>query len=242
MKYLETGIRPLLITDGSVIGDKVQNESVAIVSSKNLKFQRRAEARPNEVLDAALQLFMSQGFEATRVEDIAKAAGISKATVYLYFPSKLALLEGLVRRSLSPTAALAEHALGGFEGSAKEAISAALAIACEKVTDPKVLAIPVIVMREGTRFPEIAQLYYSEILAHIMPALISVIERGMASGEFRKVDAALTIRNIIGPLILHLLVSAVFEIGDTSPEGIRKFLGNHLDVLMNGLSKGAENG
>jgi len=211
------------------------------VPDKTRKFQRRAGSRPDEVLDAALQLFMSRGFEATRVEDIAKIAGISKATVYLYFPSKLALLEGLVHRSVSPIAALAEQALGSFNGSSKEAISTALGIACEKVTDPKVLAIPVIVMREGTRFPEVAQLYYNEILAHILPTLISEIERGMASGEFRKVDAELTVRNIAGPLILHILVSAVFNIGDTSREGLQKFLNNHMDVLMNGLCKGSKN-
>lgn len=208
---------------------------------KPLKFKRRAEARPNEVLDAALKLFMIKGFEATRVEDIAKTAGISKATVYLYFPSKQALLEGLVRRALSPTAALAEQALANFEGSAKQALRTALEIACKRAADPKVSAIPIIVLREGTRFPEIAQFYHSEILAHIMPALTSVVERGMATGEFRKVDAELTSRNIVGPLLLHLLVSVVFEIGDTSPEGLRKFLDNHMDVLMNGLGKGVEN-
>lgn len=60
------------------------------------KFRRRAEARPDEVLDAALEQFMAKGFAATRVEDIAKAAGLSKGAVYLYFPSKQALLEGLV--------------------------------------------------------------------------------------------------------------------------------------------------
>ena len=63
------------------------------------KFRRRSEARPDEVLDAALELFVEKGFAATRVEDIATRAGVSKGTVYLYFPSKEAVLEGLVRRA-----------------------------------------------------------------------------------------------------------------------------------------------
>ena len=66
------------------------------------KFRRRAEARPDEVLDAALDLFIENGFAATRVDDIAKRAGLSKGAVYLYFPSKEAIIEALVRRALVP--------------------------------------------------------------------------------------------------------------------------------------------
>jgi len=212
------------------------------VTKSKPKFKRRADARPDEVLDAALQLFMSTGFEATRVEDIAKIAGISKATVYLYFPSKIALLEGLVRRSISPLVKSAESAMATFDGSALDALKLGLSIACSKLVEPKVVAVPVIVLREGNRFPEIARLYFSEVVAHILPSLIAVVERGIARGEFREVDPELTVRNIVGPLMFHFLAAMVFNIGDISPDGLRRFLENHLDVLLNGLHKGSENG
>lgn len=205
------------------------------------KFKRRADARPDEVLDAALRLFMRTGFEATRMEDIAKIAGISKATVYLYFPSKIALLEGLVRRSISPLVKSAESAMATFEGSALNALRLGLQIACTNLAEPRVLAVPVIVLREGNRFPEIAKLYFDEVLSHMLPALMAVVRRGIERGEFRAVDPELTVRNIVGPLMFHLLAATVFGIGDTSPEGLRRFLDNHLDVLMNGLQKGSGN-
>lgn len=211
------------------------------MSENKPKFKRRADARPDEVLDAALQLFMSTGFEATRVEDIAKIAGISKATVYLYFPSKIALLEGLVRRSISPLVKSAESAMAQFAGSPSEAIKLALHVACAKLVDPKVVAVPVIVIREGNRFPEIARLYYEEVISHMMPTLVALVKQGIETGEFRQVDPELTVRNIIGPLMFHFLAATVFNIGDTTTEGLNRFLDNHLDVLMNGLRKGPAN-
>src|SRR5687767_9635670 len=88
-------------------------------SQRGPKFRRRAEARPDEVLDAALDLFIEKGFAVTRVEDIARRAGLSKGAVYLYFDSKEKILEGLVRRAIIP---IAEHALSfarGYEGDRK---------------------------------------------------------------------------------------------------------------------------
>src|SRR3954454_10836666 len=83
-----------------------------MAQSRGPKFRRRAEARPDEVLDAALELFVEKGFSATRVEDIAVRAGLSQGAVYLYFPSKEAILEGLVRRAILP---IANNALGFLE-------------------------------------------------------------------------------------------------------------------------------
>ncbi len=205
------------------------------------KFRRRADERPDEVLDAALQLFLRDGFEATRVEDIAKIAGISKATVYLYFPSKVALLEGLVKRSISPVALMAENAMIQFEGSGQDAIRMALRLVSEKLSDPNIFGIPVLVMREAGRFPDLAKIYHDEVISHVLPAFKSVIVNGMASGEFREVDVELTIRNIVGPLILHVALGNIFEMGDNSADGLQTFLENHLYVLFNGLNKETRN-
>ncbi|NOX40233.1 MAG: TetR/AcrR family transcriptional regulator [Alphaproteobacteria bacterium] len=208
-------------------------------SSESVRFRRRAGARPTEVLDAALQCFMRDGFEATRVEDIAKVAGISKATVYLYFPSKLALLEGLIHRAVSPVAKMAKTSILQFEGSAQDAIKIVLRIVCTKISDPDVSAIPLIVMREAGRFPDIAQYYYDEVISQILPALIAVVDRGIASGELRDVDANLSVGNIIGPLVVYMLLATVFKTGDLSPKGLDAFLSNHIDVLFHGLVKGS---
>lgn len=82
--------------------------------AKAPKFRRRAEARPDEVLDAALALFVEKGFAATKVEDVATRAGLSKGAVYLYFASKDALLEAIVRRAIAPIATVTFEQLEHF--------------------------------------------------------------------------------------------------------------------------------
>src|SRR3954454_14647606 len=92
-----------------------------MAQSRGPKFRRRAEARPDEVLDAALDLFIEKGFAAARVEDIAKRAGLSKGAVYLYFPSKEAIMEGLVQRAVVPITETAAVAIGQFHGNPRDA-------------------------------------------------------------------------------------------------------------------------
>lgn len=200
------------------------------------KFRRRAEARPDEVLDAALDLFMAKGFAATRVEDIARQAGLSKGALYLYFPSKEALLEALVRRAVSPIAALALHQLDAFEGDPRLVISATLRMVTGKLTDPRLIAIPRLIMREVVQFPELAVMYRKEVLDKVIPVVVRLIERGIAQGYLRPVDPELAVRSIVGPLAIHLILAEVFKV--TGPDGLAmdRLLDTHLTILFDGLS------
>jgi AcrR family transcriptional regulator len=205
-------------------------------SRRTPKFRRRAEARPDEVLDAALELFIEQGFAQTRVEDIAKRAGISKGAVYLYFESKEKVLEGLVRRALVP---IADNALGivrDFEGDPRPVITMVMTMLGSRFADPKIFAIPKLVIREVLSFPELAVMYRREVLDRVIPAVEAMIARGIDQGYFRAVDPHLTIRSIIGPLLLHVIMAEVFDI---MPEGglhFDKLIDNHLTILFDGLS------
>lgn len=204
------------------------------------KFERRADARPDEVLDAALDLFLRDGFEATRVEDIGKAAGISKATVYLYFPSKQALLEGIVRRSISPIPDEVGKAVARLQGTPRQALRMALTIFANRLSEPKTGAIPMLILRETGRFPEMAKMYRREVMDKGLAMLTGILRTGIASGDFRPTDPDLAIRSVIGPILAHLLMARFFEIGDASPEGVRALFDNHIDLLLNGLE--ASNG
>lgn len=200
------------------------------------KFRRRAEARPDEVLDAALDLFMAKGFAATRVEDIARQAGLSKGALYLYFPSKEALLEALVRRAVSPIATLALHQLEAFEGDPRLVISATLRMVTGKLADPRLIAIPRLIMREVVQFPELAVMYRKEVLDKIIPVAVRLIERGIAQGYLRPVDPELAVRSIVGPLAIHLILAEVFKL--TGPDGLAmdRLMDTHLTILFDGLS------
>lgn len=205
-------------------------------SERGPKFRRRAEARPDEVLDAALTLFIEKGYAAARVEDIARHAGLSKGTVYLYFPSKEALLRGLVRRAIVPIADSALQTLHDFEGDPRIVIGMVMKMLAARLADPKVVAMPKLIFREVLGFPELAQVYRSEVLDRILPAIESVILRGVERGYLRQVDPALTIRSIIGPLMLHVAMAEIFGIMPAGGLHMDQLVENHLTILFDGLS------
>lgn len=205
-------------------------------SERGPKFRRRAEARPDEVLDAALDLFIEKGFAATRVEDIAKRAGLSKGAVYLYFPSKEKILEGIIRRAIVP---IADHALSfakSYEGDPRLIITMVLKMLASKFSDPRVLAIPKLVFREVLGFPELAQMYREEVLDKVIPVIIGLIRKGIDQGYLRPVDPELTIRSIIGPIMLHVAMAEIFGITTKDGFAADKLIDNHLTILFDGLS------
>jgi AcrR family transcriptional regulator len=200
------------------------------------KFRRRATARPDEVLDAALDLFIEQGFAATRVEDIAKRAGISKGAVYLYFPSKEKIIEGIVRRAVIP---IAEHALSfvqNYEGDPRTVITLFLKMLGSKLHDPKLLAIPKLIFREVPRFPALAEMYRREVLERVLPVMEGLLRKGIDEGYLRPVDPELTIRSVIGPVLLHIAMLEVFGLQPKDGFAIDRLIDNHLSILFDGLA------
>ena len=204
--------------------------------SDGKKFRRRAEARPDEVLDAALELFTQKGFSAARVDDIAAKAGISKGAVYLYFPSKEAILEGLVRRAVLP---IADHALGmisHYDGDPRFAVSMVMKMIGGRLSDPKLLAVPRLIIREVVHFPHLAEMYRREVLDRVIPVVETLIKRGIDQGYLRQVDPNLTIRSIVGPIALHILMAEIFGIVPKDGLNLDRFIDNHLTILFDGLS------
>ncbi len=137
------------------------------------KFRRRADKRPDELLDAALGLFAENGYAETRMDDVARQAGVSKGAVYHYFPSKRALLEGLIRRAVVP---VAEEAVAGVPMRAAATSGRPwprlLRTLADRMSDPSVLAIPKIVVREAMTDPELAGFYRAEVIDRALPVLL----------------------------------------------------------------------
>jgi len=200
------------------------------------KFRRRAEARPDEVLDAALTLFIERGFAATRVEDIAAQAGLSKGAVYLYFPSKEAILEGLVKRAVLPVANSALGVIQNYAGDPRPVIATALKLVAGRLSDPKLVAIPRLLIREMINFPELAEMYRREVIDRVVPAIEALVRNGMRDGYFRPLDPEMTLRSIIGPIIAHVLIAELFGIKPPGGLEIDRLVDNHLAILFDGLS------
>ena len=197
------------------------------------KFRRRAEARPDEVLDAALDIFIAKGFAAARVEDIARAAGLSKGAVYLYFPSKVAILQALVRRAIVPLVQNVGALALPREGDPRLALATALRFIAKRLAEPRNAAIPRLILSEAGNFPELAAMYRREVIDRGMAALRALIARGIEAGVFRAVDPELAVRNVIGPLIVNAVMAQIFGLDPPDPE---RFAEAHIDVLMNGLA------
>ncbi|MCB9993642.1 MAG: TetR/AcrR family transcriptional regulator [Hyphomicrobiaceae bacterium] len=204
------------------------------------KFRRRAEARPDEVLDAALLEFAEKGFAATKVEDIARKAGLSKGAVYLYFPSKRSLLEGLVRRAVIPITKNAARLAANVKGSSLDVIGLILKGIVHQFKNPKSVAIPKLILHEALGLPEVAEFYRNAVLDVAMPVMRGLIEKGIETGEIRPVDPDMTVRSIVGPILIHLMLAEVFNV---LPEGGLRFddlLENHLSILTRGLRANGE--
>lgn len=208
---------------------------MALPDSPEPKFRRRAEHRPDELLDAALGLFVEKGYAHTSVAEIARKAGVSKGSVYLYFPSKQAILEGLVRRAVTPVANMAAAAADLQAGDMRQTLRAMLTVLGASLNDPKVFAVPKIVIREATVAPEIAEMYRRAVFDTVFPAAHRVISQAVARGQIRPVDPELTIRSIIGPILAHLLLAEVFGIQPADGLALDRLIENHLDILTNGL-------
>ena len=150
--------------------------------------QRRKEARPQELLDAALSLFVQKGFAATRAEEVAAAAGVSKGTLYLYYPSKEELLKAVISQRLSSEiAAVAEYS-AQYEGSCASLLTEVFTQWWSRVFDSPTSAVFKLVITEVRNFPDIAAFYRAEVVEPATALVGEIIGRGIASGEFRAVD------------------------------------------------------
>src|SRR4249920_2577477 len=121
--------------------------------------QRRKEARPKELLDAALDLFVEKGFAATRSEEVASRAGVSKGTLYLYYPSKEELLKEVIRQNVINQIAEGEEIIRRFEGGTAELLAFVLRLWWERIGETRASGIIKLMTSEVRNFPEVAQFY-----------------------------------------------------------------------------------
>src|SRR5690349_1611763 len=228
------------MTDQSVILRGVgRNHSAAKKkSAPETRWRRRAEARPEEILDAALDEFTERGFEAARMEDIARRASISKGGIYLYFPSKTALLEALIEAKVTPLARLAQTIAATGANDPMSALRMIATAAAHRLGDGKVFAVPRLVISVSGRFPEIAEYYRVHVVELARGALESLIEAAMTKGALRRVDAQAAARAFIGPILFEALWTHVLK-GESTLGNPEKLIQQHFDVWLNGLEQRA---
>ena len=197
--------------------------------------ERRKESRPRELLAAALELFVERGFAATRLEDVAARAGVSKGTLYLYFAGKEELFKAVVRGEILPAIAKAETLVEEFTGSAGELLRAVVRGMWTRVGSTLLSGIPKLIIAESGNFPDLARFYYQEVIMRGLALMAGILKRGIQQGEFRRLDVDPTARAMMGPLLLMMLWRHSFQNHESNPLGAERYLDSYLALVLEGL-------
>lgn len=205
------------------------------VSSQTSAHRRRKEARPAELTAAALDLFVEKGYAATRLEDVAARAGVSKGTLYLYFDGKEALFKAVVREGILPALAEGESLVAGFSGSSEDLLRAVVGGMWRLIGSQRIGGIPKLIFAEARNFPTIAQFYQDEVIQRGTDLLSSVIERGIARGEFRPVDLHVTIHLVIAPVLMRIIWRHSLDCCAAAGVTDEDYFSEYFEITLRGL-------
>lgn len=199
------------------------------------RWERRKDARPQELLAAALELFVERGFAATRLEDVAKRAGVSKGTLYLYFANKEELFKAMVRETIVPAIGEAEQNIVEFTGPSGELLRAIVLAWWDRYGATPLAGVAKLMMAESGNFPELTRFYNEEVIDRANAMLARILERGMARGEFRRVDTNMMTMIVIAPLVMMMMWT--HSVLPCKNEGIEPhaFLHTFVDLVLRGL-------
>ena len=200
--------------------------------------RRRAapEVRQADILNAALNEFSLHGFEGARMEDVARAAKVSKGTVYLYYPTKQALFEALVMRDIVPRVEMASGFLTGYDGPIEPALMRMVEIAAMAIEAGTLPVYPQLLIAEAGRFPELAGFYRREVVGKMLAALTALFQRALDRGEVSGITAEMAAHLFMAPVLKATLWSLVFT--DTEAMGFPplSYLQTHVKVFLRGLN------
>jgi len=197
--------------------------------------QRRKQARPSELTAAALDLFVERGFAATKLDDIANRAGVSKGTLYLYFASKEQLFKAVIQQGIIPVLDQGEEMLAQHEGDARSLLQAMLLRWWELIGATDLAGIPKLMIAESGNFPEVAQYYFENVILRGRSLIRQVLERGVASKEFRAIEIETAIDVIMAPLLMLTIWRHSLEPSSCGQQNPATYLNTHIDLLLNGL-------
>ena len=199
------------------------------------KFRRRPEARPAEILAAALEVFAERGFQAARLEEVAKRAGVSKGALYLYFETKADLFRAVVTTAISPNLehvkALASSTVP-FEQAARMGVGM---LARTVVTDRRITGVVKLVIAESRNHPELATIWHETVVEPGVTLISGLIAAAQARGEVRPGDPRLFAFGLMGPMVLSMVWRETFEPIGARPLDVPALAEQHLDTVLKGM-------
>lgn len=199
------------------------------------KFRRRPADRPAEILSAALEVFAERGFQAARLEEVAKRAGVSKGALYLYFETKADLFRAVVTDAISPNI---EHVKGlasapvPFEQAVRMGVGM---LARKVVTDRRITGVVKLVIAESRNHPELATIWFETVVQPGVQLLSGLIAAAQARGEVRAGDPRLFAFGLMGPMVLSMVWRETFEPVGATPLDVPALAEQHLDTVLKGM-------
>jgi AcrR family transcriptional regulator len=199
------------------------------------RWHRRPEARPEEIIDAAQVVFGENGFARTKLEDVARIAGVSKGTVYLYFDSKESLFRAMVRAKVVAALTEAEEIVRSHDGPSGELLASLIRLMYGRMRRDQMARISRLVHAELSNFPELAKFYFEEVILRARRLIEEVIRRGIEAGEFRAVPHGFAARGLCSLLVQTAQVQCFFHNIDPGALTEEQALEGLIDLYLNGV-------
>jgi AcrR family transcriptional regulator len=202
------------------------------------RWRRRKEDRPGEIVAAALACFAERGFAATRLDDVAHRAGVTKGTLYLYFPNKEELFKAVVRRTIVASIEEGENLLAHSPDPAPVLLERLIAHWLAVIGTPA-SAIPKLILAEAGNFPDLARFYLEEVVLRGTALVRMLLQTGVERGEFRPTSLEHAAMCVVAPMILSMLWRHSFERHADRPLDAAALCRTHLELLLRGLTQAA---
>lgn len=202
---------------------------------KQPKWQRRAEDRPREICAAALEVFAEKGFAAARLEEIARRAGVSKGTLYLYFKDKEDLFRAVVRDTVAPNIDSVREAIQAADLPFSMMVNMFLARFAEVAGRVPIGAVAKMVIGESRNFPELAKVWHDQVASRALGMLAGLIETAQKKGEVRPGDPRLHAFTLMGPMLMGVLYRETLQPVSGAQLDLDALARQHAETVLAGL-------
>lgn len=199
------------------------------------KFRRRKAERPDEIVEAALQVFAAKGFAAARLDDIAARAGVSKGALYLYFATKEELFRAVVEQAIAPNLKTVLGLISVHPGPFGDLITRVAGHMAQIVETTPVGAVAKMVIGEAQNFPALARVWHDELVSPALGAMAGAIAAAQARGEVRPGDPRAFALSLISPLLLGVIWRETFVPIGAEPFDLPALARQHVQTLLAGM-------
>lgn len=215
--------------------DQEKKSAETLPASHEPRWRRRKDDRPGEIMDAALTMFLEKGFSATRLEDIAAMANVTKGTLFIYFTNKEDLFKSLIRESMNQMSAFKEASQLNIHVSAQETLLFMANNWWKFLANSDFGKLPKLIVSEAANFPDITLMYLEEVVEPGRALVAEVIRQGIADGEFRKIDPEQAARAFLAPLFMLLVWRHSVAPFEKYPMDELEYVNTNVKILIHGL-------